>query len=249
MERLSQRKIFEDSILGPVIESYSRESAPLCGFMAREGRKYNKRLMVVGRAVNGWGNKKSTAELQYSSARQNFIDSFRSSDDDCPMVWVAKSAGNTDGYNTNRSAFWRVIRRVSRRLGVWHDGQEENWSSRLVWSNLYKISPHACGNPSDKLCALQEPGCIELLRKEIEDYQPERILFLTGMNWAKPFLASLGCQQPASDGLVEASGTLIVPGGDAAIPFVVAKRPDRRDGSLESDWVEKVISRFEPAGA
>ena len=244
MERLSQRKIFEDSILGPVIESYSRESAPLCGFMAREGRKYNKRLMVIGRAVNGWGSERSIAELQYSSARQNFIDSFRASEDDCPMVWVAKSAGKTDEYNTNKSAFWRVIRRVSRRLGVWHDGQEENWSSRLVWSNLYKISPHAGGNPSDKLCAIQEPGCIELLRKEIQDYQPERILFLTGMNWAKAFLADLGYQEPALDSLVEASGTVSPPGCKQVIPFVVARHPQ---GKLESEWVEEVISGFESA--
>mgnify|MGYP005851576367 FL=1 len=246
MERLSQQKIFEDSILDPVIEGYSKKSQALCGFMALKGHEYKNKLMVVGRAVNSWGEGKSTAALQDLAARQKFIDGFFYPDGKCQMAWVWETAGKTDGYNTNKSAFWRVIRRVSRRLGVWHDGQEESWSSRIVWSNLYKISPHAGGNPSDKLCALQEPGCIELLRKEIEDYKPQRILFLTGMNWAKPFLASLGCQQPTSDRLVEASGTLIMPGGDAAIPFVVASHPQ---GKPESEWVEEVISRFEPAGA
>ena len=246
MERLSQRKIFEDSILGPVIEGYSKKSQALCGFMALKGHEYKNKLMVVGRAVNGWGDGKSTAALQELAARQKFIDSFRSSDKDCPMVWVAKSAGKTDEYNTNKSAFWRVIRRVSRRLGAWHDGQEENWSSRLVWSNLYKISPHAGGNPSDKLCAIQEPGCIELLRTEIEDYQPERILFLTGMSWAKPFLADLEYQEPALDSLVEASGTVSAPGCKQANPFVVARHAQ---GKPESEWVEDVISGFESAAA
>lgn len=244
MARLNQREIFEKLILGPVCENYPKRSEPLCSFMALEGDRYKngRKLMVVGRAVNSWGDGKSTAELQDLDARKNVMDGVFYPDGECQMAWVVRDAGASDQYNTNRSAFWRVIRQVSRGLGVWQDGQEDEWSSHLVWSNLYKISPHAGGNPSNKLCEIQEPGCIDLLREEIREYAPERIVFLTGMGWAWPFMKGLGAELQAADGLVEAIGTISVPGADKETSFVVARHPQ---GKAESEWVEAVLSGFE----
>ena len=247
MQSQSQRRIFEQQVLRPVLDSYKKAAQELCGFMALRGSRYDNKLMVVGRAVNRWGCGKSISDLKSLDAREKFIDGFFYPDGQCQMEWVARNAGNTGGYNTNKSAFWRVIRQASRRLGVWQDGNEEDWSSRLVWSNLYKISPHdAGGNPSNGLCKIQEPGCIELLREEIREYAPEKILFLTGWNWAWPFVTPLSSERQETSGLVEASGKIDVLGHNKEIPFVVAKHPQ---GKPESEWVEEVISRFESVSA
>jgi len=230
MKRSSQGEIFQKQILAPIVENYGKNTEALCGFIALEGDKYKsgRKLMVIGRAVNGWGDGQSIAELQNPTARAEFVDGFVYPDGECQMAWVAKSAGASDTYNTNSSAFWRVIREVSRCLGVWQDDQEDGWSSHLVWSNLYKVSPYAGGNPSNKLCEIQEPGCIDLLRTEIREFAPDKVLFLTGMDWAWPFMKGLGCRLQAVDGLVEAVGTVTNGIAEEATPFVVAQHPQAK---------------------
>ncbi|AKS43206.1 hypothetical protein WM2015_2849 [Wenzhouxiangella marina] len=212
--------------------------------MAMEGRDFAKsrKLMVVGRAVNSWGDGLTVSELRNRSTWGDFADSIHECAGDCKMAWVAQSAGQSDGYNTYSSAFWRVVKLVSKDLGVWGEEDEGHWSSRLVWSNLYKLSPQAGGNPSNKLCELQEPGCIELLRQELIEYAPERALFLTGMNWAWPFMKGLGGRLQAMPGLVEARGSIELPAKWASIPFVVASYPQGKD---ESSWVEQVLEAFQ----
>lgn len=64
------------------------------------------------------------------------------------MLWVKDGWGATDRYNTKRSAFWRAVRGVVEGLGI-SDVEHDTWSSHLVWSNLYKLSPADGGNPSD----------------------------------------------------------------------------------------------------
>jgi len=242
-----QRRIFNSKVLDPVVQKFRPQNQLLSGFMAMEGRDYAKsrKLMVVGRAVNGWGEGRTIEALRGLAEWDDFVESIHNFDSDCKMAWVAEAAGCSDGYNTNNSAFWRVIKMVSKALGVWAQAEEERWSSRLVWSNLYKISPQAGGNPSDALCALQEPGCTELLRQELIEYAPERVLFLTGMTWAWPFMAGLGCHLQASQGLVEARGSIELPGELASIPFVVAAHPQGKD---ESSWVQQVLEAFRIGG-
>ncbi len=129
--------------------------------------------------------------------------------DGCPMLWVSRCWGETNGYNTRKSAFWRVIRATTGRLGV-ADVGAPTWPSFVAWSNLYKVSPSAGGNPSSALANAQLPQCIEILRAEIHAWAPRRVLFLTGRRWARPFLDGLGFVSD-SDPLVnpvEASGTV-----------------------------------------
>jgi len=238
-----QRRIFNSQVLDPVVQKFRPQNQLLSGFMAMEGRDYarSRKLMVVGRAVNSWGDGQTVTQLRDETNCKGFTDSIHEQFTGCKMAWVAESEGSQDGYNTNKSAFWRVIKRVSKELNLWGENSESDWSSRLVWSNLYKISPQAGGNPSDALCALQERGCIELLRQEIIDYAPERVLFLTGMTWAWPFMAGLGCRLRAMQGLVEARGSIELPGERASIPFVVAAHPQGKD---ESSWVQLVLEAF-----
>ena len=79
----------------------------------------------------------------------------------CPMAWVTERWGATNCYNTKKSAFWRVIKQVTQSLMA--DANCKDWSSRLVWSNLYKVSPGKGGNPGPTLCNVQLCGCKEVL--------------------------------------------------------------------------------------
>jgi len=244
MNNDEQRRIFREQLLSPVVREYPYKDQLLCGFMALEGAEYaaNRKLMVVGRAVNGWRDSACVSNLVTDEQKDSFIDSIFWSDQECKLAWVEAGAGSHNDYNTNRSAFWRVIKAVSRSLGVWGEDNDWAWSSGLVWSNLYKISPHAGGNPSDRLCALQEEGCIRLLRQELLDYAPERVLLLTGMPWAWNFMKGLGCRLQATQGVVEAHGLIDLPDARLSIPFVVASHPQ---GKCESSWVEAVLEAFQ----
>ena len=46
--------------------------------------------------------------------------------------------------------------------------------------NLYKIAPRKGGNPSEAWQKMQREACVELLRAEIEFFNPTHILFVTG---------------------------------------------------------------------
>src|SRR5450759_1448552 len=66
--------------------------------------------------------------------------------DRCRMGWVTELWDAREGYNTHRSAFWRVLRRIV--LSDTTPGLDDSrWSSRLAWTNLYKVSPAAGWNP------------------------------------------------------------------------------------------------------
>ena len=74
-------------------------------------------------------------------------------------------------------------------LQLWIAEHSSNdWSSHLVWSNLYKLSPRDGGNPSGRLQNIQLDGCRALFNLEVETYRPGRLLLLTGWDWAEPFL-------------------------------------------------------------
>ncbi|MBY6204146.1 hypothetical protein [Halomonas denitrificans] len=219
--------IFKNDVLQPVAEGHSNRSEELCGFMALEGSRYRagRKLMVVGRAVNSWGKGYTPKQLTSSNRQDELIEQLFYDNGKCQMAWVNEEAGTDDRYNTNRSAFWQAIRDISKKLGVWPEDEEDRWASRLVWSNLYKIALSAGGNPSNKLCNLQESGCIGLLREEVRVYEPDLVLFLTGMTWAWPFMQGLGCRLRAIPGLAEAFGEIHLGKSASPVPFVVAHHP------------------------
>ena len=66
-----------------------------------------------------------------------------------------------------------VVRATGKQLGI-------DDISKICWSNLYKFSPHAAGNPSTSLAAAQFDHCLQILKIEIEDWKSRRLLFLTG---------------------------------------------------------------------
>lgn len=138
----------------------------LAAFWPMVGHKYGGRLLVVGRAVNGWI-------------------------DPCPMAWATSSWVTGQAYSTARSSFWRFIRRVLARVDP-DSAHDPAWSSRLAWTNLAMLAPWACGNPGGSIARVQRTLGPELMAIDVETLRPEYVLVLAGRWWTKPFLERLG---------------------------------------------------------
>lgn len=87
------------------------------------------------------------------------------------------------GVKARQSPFWRVALHLSRE---WTGGDLGN----MVWSNLYKIATPDV-DPDENLRASQFDSCKELLLAEITFFKPKVVVFLTGMDWADPFLEGI----------------------------------------------------------
>lgn len=235
-----QLDILREKILRPIGNAASKlPKRELTGFMATKGMRYEKGgFMVVGRAVNGWSNSFNPSQLnasqEYDRVSTMIKESVYGVEDVCPMKWVTNQWQDNTCYNTRKSAFWRVTREIVLSLSL-----AENfklWSSYLAWSNLYKIAPEEGGNPSRRLRSVQLEGSRSLLYREIEDFQPSGLLFLTGWNrWAKDFLIDKNIRE-VSGKFVEASGKLSL-GPGLKICVVVAVHPQAKK---EDEWVEEV---------
>ena len=120
-------------------------------------------------------------------------------------------------------------------------GAEKNdWPSHLVWSNLYKLSPASRGNPGDRVADIQLNGCRDLLELERKTYRPARLLFLTGQDWARPFLDKMVATDEM-DGqfeYVQRAGSL---SGDCQARFVVARHPQ---GKPQEALTKEVLQAF-----
>ncbi len=237
-----ERQLFK-KVLASIGQEYVGPSASkVTGFMAMVGCRYDHKLMVVGRAPNGWicGILPENLASEADNYSRKVLESVNKKP--CPMSWVTERWGiSTNGeYNTKRSAFWRTIRKVVAQLDI-ADVERDSWPSHLVWSNLYKISPEEGGNPDKILREIQQDGCKELLNLELRTYTPSRLLLLTGTEWAQPFLPDLGGTSPnvAEPSYVKSVGTLRVAPGKQPIRYVVADHPQ---GKPERQWIEDVCS-------
>ena len=248
-----QAKIFRDEVLPPVGEAAvegKNLGGNVTGFLAHDGCLYpsnGRGLMVVGRAVNGYEHSIDPDTFNNSEYCEEYANkllqmSSPSDGEYCPMRWITDQWGATERYNTRRSAFWRVIKRITMGLEVCNSG-DQDWSSHLVWSELYKVSPADEGNPNDKLCKAQLDGCRQLFELEIREYCPEYLLLLTGREWAKDFLDLTDNDPPPNNpmGQYVHSTTLLSFPGCSKIKVVVAKHPQ---GQSEDNWVKEVLYAF-----
>ena len=258
MATLEEANLFAEQILAPVGAGAAGlpdqdQNRELTGFLAMRGHLYTRELMVVGRAVNGW-MPYGVCPMQFHSglfrnwyATEVLHGSLHApgvavvqGQLHCPMDWVYINPPN--GFNADRSAFWRVIRNVTNGLHIADDTEPHQRPSHLVWSNLYKLSPSAEGNPSWTLRGVQLAGCQALFQLELHTYCPKRLLLLTGADWAAPFLGALGVHDVAVGEFqyVERTGWLVLPNGHHA-QFVVACHPMTRP---EDDWTQEVLQAF-----
>lgn len=249
MKKSRQRKIFEEMILAPIVQGQLRlKVEKLTAFLSRKGSLYNNQLMVVGRAVNGWDEGLLPIEFADKKKANSYVDEiFAASfgdNNDCPLAWIGRSWGVSvpnDPYRASRSAFWRVIKSLSLALNITH-GDDQNWFSYLVWSNLSKLASADGGNPGGLLLNLQLPGCIALLKQEIEDYRPQRIVFLTGDEWVAPYLAAMGFTSVIGlkPNFARSAGRLTTRTG-RIVDAVVAVHPQ---GKNQQIWTEEVMNAF-----
>lgn len=237
-----ERELLAEKVRKPVAERASRlRDRKLTGFLAMSGNAYDRGLMVVGRATNGWIKSGVTPrELVAPNIRDEHAREVQkkslTKDGSCPMLWITESWPTKlqgDSYSTGRSAFWRTVRSVVNDLGI-ANVDNADWPSHLVWSNLYKLAPVEGGNPSEGLCEVQLPGCTELLGLELRIYRPSRVLFVTGENWARPFLSGAKLRD-SSGAHVQKFGYL------DDVRCVVAVRPERKP---EAPWVDEVVETF-----
>lgn len=157
------------------------------------GEKYaesEKRLLVIGRALNGWGAFKDELSVD------NLIDHWEKVDDGKieydrysdkthinkiteeerkGLEWVKSYLKESKEKTAKSSKFWELTRKVTHHvLGV--DG--ENWTKYIAWTNLYKVAPIAGRNPSDSLCKKQLDSCIKILKEELELLKPTHVLVI-----------------------------------------------------------------------
>jgi len=220
----------------------------LTAFLAMSGKKYDRKLMVVGRALNGWGNEWLPKDVLVEDKVKEIVERMVGlrKDNHDQICWVSTdwNGSPNNKYKVRTSAFWRVIKKIVERLDL-PNIIKPDWPSFLVWSNLYKISPGEGGNPSDKIKKLQCDYCRQLLALEVETYCPEKILFLTGYQWwAKPFME--GWTQDIQLTLkneykyIEAIGASVLPNSGRG-KVVVAPHPQ---GKKETELVNEVVRAF-----
>ena len=221
----------------------------LTGFLALEGAdyKYGSGLMVVGRSVNGWTKGIDPVEFSDSDFRNNYTHclqqkSYQQSGQACPMSWVTEQWSPKEGYNTRKSAFWRVTKEVTERLYSCN-AEKNDWASHLVWSNLCKVSPAAGKNPNGLLHKIQRNGCKRLFEFEIKSYRPRYLLLLTGWDWARPFLVENFEINPGSGKYVSCVAKPAKPlfPNCHDVRAVVAVHPQCKP---EKEWVDEVFGSF-----
>lgn len=209
----------------------------LCLFAPRVARQFDGKLMVVGRAVNGWIHLFDRTKVGDATARDAFLNTVAEIEGglEGAMAWVEGSWPRSNRpYSTSRSAFWRVIGKVASGLGIGGVG----WSERIAWTNLYRVSPASTGNPVTALREAQLEVCRHLLRYEIDRLHPEIILVLAGRWWFKPFKASLGANLAAVDKkLIEALGQV----GDSRV--IVAPHPQGRPEAVLVQEIMEAVGK------
>ena len=189
-------------------------------------------VMIVGRAVNGW-------DVDWPTETDEIVEQVLNQSFDLESI---NDLPEQDGYYFSKSRFFLVIREMMKRLGA----TDSDWSSKFVWSNLYKVAPALNGNPKGKEQHIQRESAIRLLRKEIELFKPKYIVFVTGYDfttWSwynntceNTFAKEFNIQKTDNSGdYVEGYGSC---NGNK---IIVACRPETK--SVEA-WVDSVLNAF-----
>lgn len=77
---------------------------------------------------------------------------------------------------------------------------KDSWNNKVAWSNICKIAPEECGNPSDSLWRAQKDILPAIIQREVELLSPEIIVLVTGNTavnyydpWHSPFFKAFPC--------------------------------------------------------
>jgi hypothetical protein len=195
--------------------------------------------MFVGRALYGWETEEFAAEEAKNEDKRFELvkDAWtisRTETGDCPILrlhnrWHDIKKSNSEAYNPNRSAFWRLIRSLAQTK-ISSTGMDPPWHSTIYWTNLYKVNPACTGNPVKALAGVQQQACIDMLRCEIETKKPEAVVFLTGWHgWARPFVEGMQIENLTAqpDPILHAYRQFCL--DNQQVPFVVVPHPQGKE--------------------
>jgi hypothetical protein len=168
----------------------------------------NPRLLVIGRALNGWPlafndlekwEKHNTIGTVLES--RTLKSNEKVTAEDCKgLGWVntyiKKSESSKRRYLTANTPFWKAAREATITVHPSLSEQSHDFYQYIAWTNLYKAAPQSGGNPSDALCKKQQKVCNDILRQEIQILNPTHILIIAKSNstdktrenlWIAPF--------------------------------------------------------------
>ncbi len=197
------------------------------------------RMMLVGRAVNGWEKVGSCTRADFMNDITVKLDGTRFSDaiyEQNDRLYFNKK------YSLSGSAFWRTAKKVWVGLG---GVAETRWVDNIIWSNLYKVSPSRGGNPKDEMCDVQHLICKRLLKEEIEFYRPTHIFLIAGLNWVEnsgdnSFISNF--KKFKKTGNENAVGVAFYEFIDGKrIPVVIGRRPEYHN---EAKYTEDILKAF-----
>lgn len=158
-------------------------------------------IMIVGRAINGWCSIKQVCdenEDNTESLNKQILEMVNRCGK-CNLDWVvakiyyrkcqenhcpyAAKQNNEDKREKN-SAFWRFAKLIVKKYFEETNKKynEDEWQKEIIWTNLYKASYAAGGNPKG-FYDEQVKICDQILKYEIKFYQPQIIFFVTEKNY------------------------------------------------------------------
>lgn len=218
------------------VAPYSEEYE-LVAFAAQWGEifpnKENDGILFVGRATNGWTYLTPDVDVLFGETNEAIFNQPNQ------MQWVHDAAGNPNGYNSRKSAFWRVIRGVSRAF------YPDPELSHVAWSNVSKIAPDGA-NPSDELYYSQLGACQKILKAEISALSPRFVVFLTGNAWCRDFLDYL--IPPVEQKVIDVapwsrySARVYERKG---VFYLVSEHPQRKKEASHIDALTKMIAKYQ----
>lgn len=268
-------QLLDQALIDVANGHYRGRGTKLTTFFPAKGKKATGELMIVGRAPNGWLKGWLPETFSDSKDREAIIRCVMNPPwapaGTCPMLWISQDwsrggfvcgecyasyeiktnpctrCGETkvqERYNPAKSAFYRVMRSVTEALDITNPNDDE-WSSHLIYSNLYKVAPtrEKNPNPSEGLVKAQQNACVRMLGEEIVKWTPRRLLFLTGLDWAAPFLAGIGVAAHPShlDRWVSYVGTISSRLEGTQTSVVVGPHPQCKP---EREIVRQVVQAF-----
>ena len=195
----------------------------------------NFKLMVVGRAVNGWKH-----DFESCSNSNDILDCILNQTFTFEDVIKEEGIKEETTYFYSKSPFGRLIRKLLESYG-----EGENYHKKILWSNLYKIAPRNGGNPGWRLIKSELQTYIDIVKKEIDIYKPTHILFVTDIDYFNHY--ELNSKYPRFGEQLEVEeirgfNFVVAKGKYNHSKIIVCKRPEFRN---TDDMVKEIKKVFE----
>ena len=140
---------------------------------------YTGRLLVIGQALNGWMHVVAPRDFRDPEVRVRLLSETReTSERDGAFGWMRKVVWSRP--------FWRLARVVMDRMDL--------KLNQIAWSNLAPVAPGDGGNPVGELLERQHRLGGELLRRQVQELDPDLVLVVSGRAYAEPFLRGAGLE-------------------------------------------------------